>query len=174
MSALETVAWRVWDRDDGSHFLTRSAEEVEVWRHNCPLTPLAPAQAEIERLTEERDEARSVVRDTLWMARRYADGRKTYAVGMFNDAAELAIAGGYASGEPDGTMLARDGDKTENQTIEDRALAAEEQVRVLSEALEKAEASARLYAGYYPEGSDGRNTFIILADHIAALQQREG
>jgi hypothetical protein len=38
-------------------------------------------------------------------------------------------------------------------------------------ALAKAEEKARLYASYYAEGSDGRNTFIMLADYIAALRQ---
>jgi hypothetical protein len=28
-----------------------------------------------------------IVADTLWMARRYADGRQSYATGMYNDAA---------------------------------------------------------------------------------------
>ena len=61
---------------------------------------------EIERLTKERDDARHVVRQTLWMARRYADGRNTYAVEMYNDAAKIAIDGGFALGEPDGTIFA--------------------------------------------------------------------
>lgn len=28
----------------------------------------------------------NIIKDTLWMARRYADGRRTYAVSMVNDA----------------------------------------------------------------------------------------
>lgn len=32
----------------------------------------------------------SIIRDTLWMARRYADGRNTYAVSMYNRAARAA------------------------------------------------------------------------------------
>lgn len=31
------------------------------------------------------------------------------------------------------------------------------------------EAEARRFAGFYPEASDGRNTFVIFADKIAAL-----
>jgi hypothetical protein len=38
-----------------------------------------------------------IIRDTLWMARRYADGRQTYAVGMYNDAARIAINLGVVS-----------------------------------------------------------------------------
>jgi len=37
------------------------------------------------------------------------------------------------------------------------------------EALATAESEARRYAEAYPQGSDGRNTFVILADRIAAL-----
>lgn len=32
-----------------------------------------------------------IIRDTLWMARRYADGRQSYATGMYNEAARLAL-----------------------------------------------------------------------------------
>ena len=32
------------------------------------------------------DELKSIIKDTLWMARRYADGRATYAVSMLNNA----------------------------------------------------------------------------------------
>ena len=39
----------------------------------------------------------------------------------------------------------------------------------LRAALEAAESEARRYADFYPQSSDGRNTFIILADRIAAL-----
>jgi hypothetical protein len=33
----------------------------------------------------------SIIIDIHWMARRYADGRQTYAVEMFNDAVRLAL-----------------------------------------------------------------------------------
>ncbi len=33
----------------------------------------------------------SVVRDIYWMARRYADGRQTYAPSMYNDAINRAL-----------------------------------------------------------------------------------
>lgn len=33
----------------------------------------------------------------------------------------------------------------------------------------RAEAEARRYAGLYPEASDGRNTFVMLADRIAEI-----
>ena len=73
-------------------------------------TLLGLVQAERVRFREERDEARGIVRETLWMARRYVDGRMTYAVAAYNAAAMIAVGGGYAGPEgPDGTYLAGDG-----------------------------------------------------------------
>lgn len=51
--------------------------------------------SEIAKLKAERDEARQIVRDIHWMARRYADGRLSYAPGMFNDAIRKAVEGGW-------------------------------------------------------------------------------
>jgi len=44
-----------------------------------------------KKLERERDEARDIVRKIWWMARRYADGRNTFAPKMFNDAMMPAI-----------------------------------------------------------------------------------
>jgi len=44
-----------------------------------------------EKLERERDEAREIVREIWWMARRYADGRNTFAPKMFNDAIAPAV-----------------------------------------------------------------------------------
>lgn len=51
----------------------------------------------------------AIIRDTLWMARRYAHGRMSYAVGMYNDAARKAIALGVAGKDGDGSHFAIDG-----------------------------------------------------------------
>lgn len=62
------------------------------------------------RMQRERDDARDMAVNLHWMARRYADGRQSYAVGMFNEitrrllAAEVRL---YQTG--DGTVWARDG-----------------------------------------------------------------
>lgn len=56
---------------------------------------LTRAADTIERLERERDEARGIVRDIHWMAVRYADNRKSYAVGMCNDALRKAYDGGW-------------------------------------------------------------------------------
>ncbi len=61
-------------------------------RQSSEITAL---RSRITSLEAERDAARRVVRDTLWMAGRYADGRKTYAVSIYNDALAVAKAGGY-------------------------------------------------------------------------------
>jgi hypothetical protein len=41
--------------------------------------------------SEREKQLESIILDISWMARRYADGRQTYAVGMYNDAIELAV-----------------------------------------------------------------------------------
>lgn len=48
----------------------------------------------IKQIEEENQALKYIVAQTLWMARRYADGRSSYAVGMLNDAVhELDKAG---------------------------------------------------------------------------------
>lgn len=41
---------------------------------------------ENERFKKENKKLRKIIADTIWMARRYADGRQTYSVSMVNDA----------------------------------------------------------------------------------------
>lgn len=67
---------------------------------------------EIEGLRRERDEARKIVQDIHWMARRYADGRKTYAPDMFNKAVRPAFEAGWlqSNGAVGESQYARDGD----------------------------------------------------------------
>lgn len=69
-----------------------------------PRKPIAEVRAENIRL-------RVICRDLQWMARRYADGRHTYAVGMVNDATRYldSIGCGIAIDPPYGTKFARDG-----------------------------------------------------------------
>lgn len=62
----------------------------------------------------ERDEARQIVRDIFWMALRYADGRKTYAVGLVNAAVGKGYNAGWLVAKEDGgdpitPRFARDG-----------------------------------------------------------------
>ena len=52
-----------------------------------------------------------VIQDIYWMARRYADGRQTYAVSMYNDALIEAMTEGFVprTGSAEG-IWAADGD----------------------------------------------------------------
>jgi regulator of protease activity HflC (stomatin/prohibitin superfamily) len=45
------------------------------------------------------------------------------------------------------------------------------EIERLKRALTAAEAEARRYAESYPKSSDGRNTFLMLADRIAELSE---
>lgn len=97
---------------------------------------LARLRSEVERLTRERDGARGIVEQTYWMALRYADGRKSYAVGMCNDAVSKAYSAGWLkpglSGDRITPLLARDGMSPEWQSIETRAQAAETELATLT------------------------------------------
>jgi ABC-type xylose transport system permease subunit len=59
--------------------------------------PDTPTPAEIAGkqqdmgVAEEVTALRAIIRDTLWMACRYAHGRRSYAVGMYNEAARRAV-----------------------------------------------------------------------------------
>jgi hypothetical protein len=70
---------------------------------------LATLRAQLETLT-------GIVRDTLWMAGRYADRRMSYAVGLYNDARVKAEAMGCA----DGATIAIDGMDPELPTWAER------------------------------------------------------
>ena len=51
-----------------------------------------------------------IIRDIIWMARRYADGRSTYAPDMFNRAADRAIQLGITwKHDKNGEVYATDG-----------------------------------------------------------------
>ena len=82
-------------------------------------TPMTKAQ-ELRELADRVEALESIIRDTLWMAGRYADGRMTYAVGMFNDARAKALSLGVVhdvpaafNGTPGGHSLAS---QTEGQS----------------------------------------------------------
>ena len=55
---------------------------------------------------------RAVIRDTLWMAQRYTNGRQSYAVGMYNRAAKEALALGAVTVARDHVLWALDGGGT--------------------------------------------------------------
>jgi len=58
---------------------------------------------------QELETLRRIVKDFHWMARRYADGRQTYATRMFNDhTRDLLKRGIKLNPTADGTIWARD------------------------------------------------------------------
>jgi len=75
----------------------------------------------VDQQKQQIEDLRGIVRDTLWMAGRYADKRMTYAVGMYNDARVKAEAMGCA----DGAKVAVDGMDPEFVTLTELAEAAE-------------------------------------------------
>lgn len=68
---------------------------------------------EIRSLKEAGDKITILIeafKDVAWMARRYADGRMTYATSTYNEAIRRALdCGVYLSLGGDGTVWARDG-----------------------------------------------------------------
>jgi len=67
-----------------------------------PVPDISWGDQMISRLKQaeaDRDEARQIVRDIHWMARRYASGRHTYAPSMFNEAISKAVAGGWLTAD---------------------------------------------------------------------------
>jgi len=58
----------------------------------------------------ELKEAKQCLADITWMARRYADGRKTYATSMYNDVANWCLKHGVnINPGAEGIVWARDG-----------------------------------------------------------------
>lgn len=117
------------------------------------LDALASLRAEKEELRRERDEARQIVRDIYWMALRYADGRKSYAVGMCNEAVHKGYVGGWLEHEhPTDPAYARDGMAPEYSALGARA----------SEAERRAEAAESLLAEAGKALELARSTFAML------------
>lgn len=77
-------------------------------------TPLA------RKLERENERLKNIIVDIAWMARRYADGRKTYAVSMYNDACFDACKLGcnirpdFAEGD---RLFARDGMEDDDKNV---------------------------------------------------------
>lgn len=94
-------------------------QDGELSLVNEAADALAAAEARAAEVQEERDTARQIVRDIHWMAVRYADGRKSYAPGMLNDALRKAYDAGWLKYVRPVTMqeldprYAREGAKTD-------------------------------------------------------------
>ena len=135
------VAWRVTRYDKNGEWLDTTAclyKPTLEPRDRLDIEPLVRL-SEYERVKAERDEARKIVRDIYWMALRYADGRKSYAVGMVNDAVRKGYDAGWLvhSHEKD-PAFARDGMGPEYRSVEARSEALEAEVKRLREAFHSA------------------------------------
>ncbi len=64
---------------------------------------------QLAELQIENDRLKVIARDLHWMARRYADGRQSYATSLHNDNTRALLAMGVAlNATGDGTLWARD------------------------------------------------------------------
>lgn len=84
-----------FDLDEGGFLGERGRMEPSADGDYVRHSDYADLERQNEELRKERDEARGIVRDIHWMAVRYADNRKSYAVGMCNDALRKAYEGGW-------------------------------------------------------------------------------
>lgn len=92
----------------GKDFMRARDEDAFPVRWLWPEDVVALA-ADRDRLAKERDEAAAIIRNTLWMAQRYAHGHRSYAVGMYNDAARRAFEHKFVEPNRDHTGWALDG-----------------------------------------------------------------
>jgi hypothetical protein len=70
-----------------------------------------------------------IIEQTLWMARRYADRRMSYATCQYNDAARDALQLGILERNPDGTWWASDSMGREYAGLSEEEWAEVESVR---------------------------------------------
>lgn len=64
---------------------------------------------QLYKLAEENEKLRNIIQETLWMARRYADGRSTYAPSMVNENIMKAYELGIELDGPIEPDFAKDG-----------------------------------------------------------------
>ena len=156
------------------------------------------AEAKAARVLAERDAARRIVQDIHWMARRYADGRRSYAPGMFNDAVRPAFEAGWLkpNGAADESQYARDGDfDAEWKSLEGRLAQAEAerdasclriseqdqqigrlegQVEGLQVRAERAEREAQRWSDAYDKAiALGDDDYPLFLDRLASRFMRE-
>lgn len=88
-------------------------KQVNTWikKHDLPID--SSAKVDLYELLKmaveaERERWNADLIDLHWMARRYADGRQSYATSLFNDIARRLIAAGIKLNQCDGTLFARD------------------------------------------------------------------
>lgn len=163
----------------------RAAESDRLVTHmpngNAELCSEA-AQA-IEELRRERDEARQIVRDIHWMAVRYADGRKSYAPGMLNDALRKAYGAGWLTYTRSPEMrdldpqYARDGDEAEYRSIEERVTRLRDALKPFGQYLDSASYEVDNNGNPLPDEQGMGWVYLTVGDFRrarAALQDKGG
>ncbi len=110
-------------------------------KHKMP-SPLENYKAALYALKEENNILRRIVADLHWMARRYADGRSSYAVSLFNERVrQLVNLKIRLNPTADGKIFARDSMGEEYEGV-----SREEQTKL--------ENKNALLGGHYEEVSD--------------------
>ncbi len=124
------------------------------------MTPKETQAAELTRLRSENEQLRRVTVDLHWMARRYADGRQSYAPSLFNDHVRTLLALGVPlNATGDQTIWAADGNPrcmdvtpedmgpewAHYQNVIDSVMAGAERLRLRAEAGEKQVRAIRDY-----------------------------
>jgi hypothetical protein len=154
---------------------------------------LNEARAELERVTRERDEAYATVR-RVWQAlgcERYEDARGMHISELVEelrrdrDRYKEKLAAWKALAEAERERCARVVDtpgefpalrwkiaaairSLPTPTLPEESGDRDHHKAVVEAEREAIAAEARRYASHYPQGSDGRNTFILLAEWIEA------
>jgi hypothetical protein len=120
---------------------------------------------------------KNAVRDLHWMARRYADGRCSYAPGMFNGRVRDLLAAGFELGQP---LFARDGmGRAFDGLTEEEVAAAKEDGFELHAELNAAEPEDRMNAVWDQaveacmQALSGKTTGCTLGPSLAALISEE-
>ena len=109
MTDLEKAIWKL-NKLENTHCATCMGHLNESVREIKSLLQKERSQ------TKKADTLEKVVIDIQWMAKRYVDGRRTYAVAMYNDAIKKAIDMGLHFREDcDGEIFAKDGDEFANE-----------------------------------------------------------
>lgn len=96
------------ERDCGNCAMEHTCDAADATPFPC--ADWQPAVCELARLRGENVALRQIAADLHWMARRYADGRRSYAVGMFNrHTLALLKMNVSLNATGDGTIWARSG-----------------------------------------------------------------
>ncbi len=81
-------------------------EIIKDWGERCPEYDKDCSSCQIWKMYDDMKQARKIVREIWWMARRYADGRNTYEPSTFN--CSIAEASSWLHDDDHGEIYAKD------------------------------------------------------------------